>query len=166
MAIPATMKALITVGDAPNATAPSTVKGRAANVQEVPVPTITDADILVKHIDLFSPDGAVVGCDYAGVVAQVGGRFTNAWKVGDRVAGWVHGGLYPDRGSFAQYLKVDGDLAWKMPDGSGQPQEIMLDALQSCRDVWSRERNHSVCNANAFNIVNRLVTSLRESRDK
>ncbi|OAQ99908.1 hypothetical protein LLEC1_03229 [Akanthomyces lecanii] len=47
-----------------------------------------------------------------------------------------------------------------------QPQEIMLNALQSCRDVWSRERNHSVCNANAYNIVNLLVTSLRESHEK
>lgn len=57
------------------------------------------------------------------------------------------------------------ELMMGLPDGSGQPQEIMLDALQSCRDVWSREKNHSVCNANAFNIVNRLVTSLRESRE-
>lgn len=60
---------------------------------------------------------------------------------------------------------VRGHDMMSLPDGSSQPQEIMLDALQSCRDVWSRERNHSVCNANAFNIVNRLVTSLRESRD-
>lgn len=61
---------------------------------------------------------------------------------------------------------VRGNDMMSMPDGSGQPQEIMLDALQSCRDVWSRERNHSVCNANAFNIVNRLVGSLRQSSEK
>ncbi|KAM3513920.1 hypothetical protein MY11210_002457 [Beauveria gryllotalpidicola] len=60
---------------------------------------------------------------------------------------------------------VRGHDMMGMPDGAGQPQEIMLDALQSCRDVWSMERNNSVCNANAFNIVNRLVTSIRESRD-
>ena len=59
---------------------------------------------------------------------------------------------------------VRGNDMMSLPDGSSQPREIMLDALQSCRDVWSRERNHSVCNANAFNIVDRLVTSLRESR--
>lgn len=59
---------------------------------------------------------------------------------------------------------VRGNDMMSMPDGSGsgQPQEIMLDALQSCRDVWSREKNHSVCNANAFNIVKRLVGTLRE----
>lgn len=28
----------------------------------------------------------------------------------------VHGGIYPDRGSYAEYLKIDGDLAWKVPD--------------------------------------------------
>ncbi|TQV99623.1 C6 transcription factor [Cordyceps javanica] len=60
---------------------------------------------------------------------------------------------------------VRGNDMMSMPDGSGQPQEIMLDALQSCRDVWSLERNHSVCNANAYNIVNRLVNSLREARE-
>jgi NADPH:quinone reductase-like Zn-dependent oxidoreductase len=28
----------------------------------------------------------------------------------------VHGGLYDDRGSYAEYLKIDGDLAWRIPD--------------------------------------------------
>ncbi len=129
--IPATMKALVAVRDTPDATAPSPVQGRGATIKEVPVPAITDAEILVrvtavalnptdfKHIDRMSPEGAVIGCDYAGVVAQVGGGpgATNAWKVGDRVTGWVHGGLFPDRGSFAEYLKVDYDLAWKVPQG-------------------------------------------------
>ncbi|KAJ4158234.1 uncharacterized protein LMH87_008767 [Akanthomyces muscarius] len=129
--VPATMKALIAVRDAPNATAPSSVQGRGATIKEVPVPEITDAEILVKvtavalnptdfkHIDMLSPENSVVGCDYAGVVAKVGSGAdaANAWKVGDRVAGWVHGGLFPDRGSFAEYLKIDADLAWKVPEG-------------------------------------------------
>ena len=34
----------------------------------------------------------------------------------DRVAGVVHGGLYPNRGAFAEYLKIDSNLAWKVPD--------------------------------------------------
>jgi hypothetical protein len=37
-------------------------------------------------------------------------------KVGDRVAGWVHGGMYPDRGSYAEYLHIPADLCWKVPD--------------------------------------------------
>lgn len=60
---------------------------------------------------------------------------------------------------------VRGNDSMTMPDGSSRPQEIMLDALQSCRDVWSREKDASICNANAFTIVNKLVTTLRESQD-
>lgn len=127
-AIPATMKALVAVGAAPAITAPSPVEGRGATLKDVPVPAIAEGDILVKvtavalnptdfkHIDGGSPDGAVGGCDFAGVVAQIGAKAPGGWKIGDRVAGVVHGGLYPDRGTFAQYLKVDGDLAWKVPD--------------------------------------------------
>jgi hypothetical protein len=44
------------------------------------------------------------------------------------------------------------------PDGSSRPQEITLDKLQSCRDVYNREKNASY-------IVNELVTTLRESQD-
>ncbi|KAM3482005.1 hypothetical protein MY8738_004213 [Beauveria namnaoensis] len=43
---------------------------------------------------------------------------------------------------------------------------FLFHPLQSCRDVWSMERKNSVCNANAFNIVDRLVTWIRESREK
>ncbi|KAI9837406.1 MAG: hypothetical protein M1838_004833, partial [Thelocarpon superellum] len=59
----------------------------------------------------------IIGCDYAGEVAVVGAGpgARSRWKAGDRIAGVVHGGLYPDRGSFAQYLKVEADLAVKVP---------------------------------------------------
>lgn len=131
MAVPATMKALVASVNGTDAapSVPSPAQGRGASVQSVPVPEISPSDILVKvtavalnptdwkHIDLLSPDGAVMGCDYAGVVAAVGVEAPGGWKVGDRAAGWVHGGLFPDRGSFAEYLKIDGDLAWRVPDG-------------------------------------------------
>lgn len=69
-----------------------------------------------KDIDFLSPRNSVIGCDYAGEVVEVGEHAGQRWKVGDRVAGFVHGGLYPDVGSFAEYLKIDGDLAWKVPE--------------------------------------------------
>ena len=68
-----------------------------------------------KHIDLVGKPGSIIGCDYAGTVHRVGAQAKGGWRVGDRIAGLVHGGIYPDRGSFAEYLKIDGDLAWKIP---------------------------------------------------
>ncbi|EIT75861.1 chaperonin 10-like protein [Aspergillus flavus] len=101
--------------------------GDGVKVQTVPTPTISDREILVrvkavalnptdfKHVDFLAPKGAIIGCDFAGTVAKVGSKAPGDWKVGDRAAGWVHGGLYYDRGSFAEFLKVPGDLAWKVP---------------------------------------------------
>lgn len=103
--------------------------GRVEN--DVPVPIISPDQILVqvkavalnptdfKHLDAISPPHSIIGCDYAGVVHQVGAAAKTAWRVGDRVAGVVHGGLYPDKGAFAEYLKVDADLAWKVPESVG-----------------------------------------------
>jgi NADPH:quinone reductase-like Zn-dependent oxidoreductase len=103
--------------------------GMGGRVQDnVPVPTITSNEILVKvkavalnptdfkHLDVISPPGSTIGCDYAGVVDKVGDAAGATWQVGDRVAGAVHGGLFPDKGAFAEYLKVESDLAWKVPD--------------------------------------------------
>lgn len=103
---------------------------KAAIVQtNVPVPTIADDQLLVKvaaatfnptdwkHADFLAPPGSIFGCDFAGTVVKVGGRALGGWKVGDRVGGFVHGGRYMDCGSFAQYLKIDGDLGWKIPSG-------------------------------------------------
>lgn len=78
-------------------------KGKAA-IQEVPVPKLRDDQILVKvnavginptdwkHIDNGLTDaGSRVGCDYAGVVEQVGDKVTRPFKKGDRISGFVHG---------------------------------------------------------------------------
>lgn len=53
-----------------------------------------------KHRDFVAPPGAVLGCDFAGVVQKVTEGVTNV-KVGDRVASFVHGGAYDDHGAFA-----------------------------------------------------------------
>ncbi|KAF4944049.1 hypothetical protein FSARC_14779 [Fusarium sarcochroum] len=102
--------------------------GPGACIVDIPRPTISNDEILVKvkavalnptdfkNIDSFSAPGAVVGCDYAGEVVQVGTKVLGTWNVGDRVAGFVHGGLSPDRGAFAEYLKTDADLAWHIPN--------------------------------------------------
>ena len=72
--------------------------------QEVPIPVPTAEQLLVevttvalnptdfKHIDVVSPNNAVIGCDYSGVVKAVGSGVKN-WAVGDRAAGVVHGAV-------------------------------------------------------------------------
>lgn len=105
------------------------VCGPGGKVQDdVPIPSISPNEILVKvravalnptdfkHLDVISPPKSIIGCDYAGVVHQVGSAVRSGWTPGDRVAGVVHGGLFPDKGAFAEYLKVDADLAWRVPD--------------------------------------------------
>ena len=46
-------------------------------------------------------------CDYAGVVNKVSISSPRSFKAGDRAAGVVHGGLYPDRDHSRQYLAVE-----------------------------------------------------------
>lgn len=104
------------------------IGGQGGRVQDdVPIPTVSPNEILVKvkavalnptdfkHLDAISPPHCIIGCDYAGVVDQVGEAVKGRWSIGDRVAGAVHGGLFPDKGAFAEYLKTDADLAWKIP---------------------------------------------------
>jgi NADPH:quinone reductase-like Zn-dependent oxidoreductase len=104
--------------------------GQCARIVDIPTPQISDSEILVrvravalnpvdnKSIDFLSPNKSIIGCDYAGEVVKVGSDMVGRWNVGDRVAGFVHGGQYPDVGSFAEYLKVDGELAWPIPDAT------------------------------------------------
>ena len=90
---------------------------RQLESQSQPIPTISDGEILVKveyvalnptdykHRDNNSPPGARSGCDFEGTIVESKSHRPK----GQRVAGWVHGGRFEDRGSFAQYLKVYAD---------------------------------------------------------
>ena len=73
-------------------------------VRDVPLPRPRDDYIIVttKAVALNPTDyksvknrpapGAIAGCDYAGVVEQVGRNVNRRFNLGDRVAGFVRGG--------------------------------------------------------------------------
>jgi NADPH:quinone reductase-like Zn-dependent oxidoreductase len=69
-----------------------------------------------KHEAFFSPKDAIIGCDYAGTVVKLGNNLASPLQVGDKVAGWVHGGLFPNKGSYAEYAKQESDLLFKVPE--------------------------------------------------
>jgi len=99
-------------------------------VSDRPVPKLRDDYILVKnhsvalnptdwkHIDFLATEGALVGCDFAGTVEEVGKDVTKSVKKGDRIAGFTHGvnKVEKEDGSFAEYIVAKGDVTYKIPD--------------------------------------------------
>ncbi|KAJ3325443.1 hypothetical protein HDV06_004302 [Boothiomyces sp. JEL0866] len=102
------------------------VPGQKAEIQTISKPAPSATEILVKihaaahnptdwkHVKFISKPGVVSGCDFAGQVEAVGSEVTN-FKVGDRVAGLVHGGDSLN-GSFAEYCVAEASLSYKIPD--------------------------------------------------
>lgn len=73
-----------------------------AEVKEVPFPQPKDDCIIVKTKAIalnptdwksltYAPPDVIVGCDYSGVIEQVGKNVTRDYKVGDKVAGFIGG---------------------------------------------------------------------------
>lgn len=101
-----------------------------AQLQAVPIPKLRADYILVKtmavavnptdwmHIDYFADPGAIVGCDYAGIVLEVGADVTKDFKKGDRVCGWGHGSnaVGHEDGTFQEICTVKGDVQIKIPE--------------------------------------------------
>ncbi|KAI0396982.1 zinc-binding dehydrogenase [Xylariaceae sp. FL0594] len=103
-----------------------TVEGGKAAVREIEKPTIPEGEILVRvHYVAQNPTdwkgvpnrppGRIVGCDFAGTVADANG---SKWREGQRVAGFVYGGNADPvlRGAFAEYLVTGSSLVWAVPD--------------------------------------------------
>lgn len=102
----ATQKAIVLQGE----------PGQAKLVTDRPLPRHRPGYLLVdvkavalnptdwKHIDGHNAKGSLSGCDYAGVVKETGKGYTKDWKVGDRIAGFAHGGneLEKEDGAFAE----------------------------------------------------------------
>ncbi|KAJ5182535.1 Protein TOXD [Penicillium capsulatum] len=103
---------------------------QASVVADRALPAIRDDYILVKteavalnptdwkHVEYMAPPGVLVGCDYAGVVQEVGKDVKKSLKKGDRVCGFAHGGnaVQPEDGAFAEYIVAKGDIQMHIPD--------------------------------------------------
>lgn len=107
--------------------------------------------------------GAVAGCNFAGTVAQVGPDVPeNQWTVGDRVAGFVHGGGWLTRsprllhfnyncplgltsnGSFAEYVVAFAHIAvhipssWSLEDAS----QLGIAPFTACQYLYHTHNFH------------------------
>ncbi|CAG8126051.1 unnamed protein product [Penicillium salamii] len=108
----------------------STSPGSAALVHDRPLPSLRDGYLLVKtkaialnptdwkHIELTQKPGILFGCDYAGIVEEIGPDVPSRFHIGDRVAGFVHGGnsQEPQDGAFAEYIVAKADIQIHIPE--------------------------------------------------
>lgn len=118
-----------------------TQEGHKVAIQEVPIPKPAEGEILVKvsYVAQNPTDwkaasaarpGLIVGCDFAGTVADPNGYPT--WQQGQRVAGFVHGtsrnGIAPNplRGVFAEYCVVEASLVYAVPDAITDQQAAVV----------------------------------------
>ncbi|KAA8916848.1 hypothetical protein TRICI_000967 [Trichomonascus ciferrii] len=116
MTVPKVMKAFVLEGNS------GVVK------KDVPVPEVKANQVLVKVKSVainptdwkhakyqLGPEGSILGCDYAGEIAQVGTDVKDV-KVGDQCFGCVSGASTetPWNGAFAEYAVTDPALVFKV----------------------------------------------------
>ena len=99
-------------------------------VVEAPKPDIRPDYLLVKtktvalnpadwkHLHAFGAPGCTLGCDYYGIVEEIGKDVNKPFKKGDRVAGFAHGGntSQPEDGAYGEYIVAKAAIAMKIPD--------------------------------------------------
>ncbi|KAL3958295.1 hypothetical protein ACCO45_006457 [Purpureocillium lilacinum] len=71
-----------------------------------------------KQVDGLGTPGVLLGCDYAGVVEEVGPGVRRPFQKGDRVCGFAHGAntTFPEDGAFAETIIAKADVQMRMPD--------------------------------------------------
>ncbi|KZL69770.1 zinc-binding oxidoreductase [Colletotrichum tofieldiae] len=120
------------------------VAAGTAQVVDTPIPQLPADDYVLvkttavainptdwKHVEnaeYFGCVGSQVGCDYAGIVEEVGRGVTKNFQKGDRICGPVNGSnsLREVDGSFAKYIVVKGDLQIRIPIGVSDEEAATL----------------------------------------
>ncbi|KIN06915.1 hypothetical protein OIDMADRAFT_139674 [Oidiodendron maius Zn] len=104
--------------------------GKLTVRHDLPVPALGAAQAIVKTaavainpadakmLDYSAAVGAIHGYDFAGTIVALGTDVPPHLSMGDRVAGLAHGGnaAEPMIGGFCEYVVVDADLLFKLPD--------------------------------------------------
>ncbi|KAK6595270.1 hypothetical protein ACHAO1_005240 [Botrytis cinerea] len=101
-----------------------------ARLQPIPTPQLRDDYILVKTIAVaISPTDwqmvdeqsspktkgpTLLGCDFVGIVVEIGKDVKKECKKGDRIEGMMHGrnDIELEDGTFAKYILVKGNVAF------------------------------------------------------
>ncbi|KAM0427387.1 hypothetical protein ACHAQK_012102 [Fusarium lateritium] len=137
-----------------------TPKDKLVTVQDIPIPEPGPSEILVRvgavalnRVDwlytanpVAAQDYRVVGSDFAGEVAKVGSGLEKVddprVKVGTRVASFVQGACSVNErpGAFAQYVCIEWDLAWHVPDSISfeGAAGVSMCGLTAAQGVFSR----------------------------
>ncbi|EGN93603.1 hypothetical protein SERLA73DRAFT_171938 [Serpula lacrymans var. lacrymans S7.3] len=132
------MKALVTSGDG----------GFEINDIAIPVPDPDEVLVKVHSVTQNPTDwksaivnrqrGNVVGCDFSGTIVVLGQNVSHdVRKVGERVAGVVHGGIGPN-GAFAEYVVVPADLVIVIPDTMSfeNAAQLGVACFTSCQSLY------------------------------
>lgn len=104
--------------------------GKVSVVSDWPYPKSRSGYVLVdvkaialnpgdwKHIDYMNTKDCVIGCDYSGVIAEIGTGYNKPWKIGDRICGLAHGAndVQVEDGAFAERIAVKADIQMHIPD--------------------------------------------------
>lgn len=88
-----------------------------------------------KHIDFMSTPNHLVGCDYAGVVLDIGSDPVRPFQKGDRICGFVHGGnsRQPEDGAHAEKIVARSGVSMKIPDSMSFEEAATLGvAVMTC----------------------------------
>ncbi|KAI5456505.1 putative zinc-binding oxidoreductase ToxD [Mariannaea sp. PMI_226] len=101
-----------------------------AVLEPIPKAKLPDKYLLIKTVavavnptdwttlDAIGDNNTIVGCDFAGIIEEVGPAVTKRFQKGDRVAGCSHGAndANPESGAFARFIIAIGDLVLHVPD--------------------------------------------------
>lgn len=79
---------------------------------------MADRTVDWKHVYNLASKGALLGCDYSGIVEEVGDEVDGNWKKGDRICGAGHGGnaVQHEDGAFAEHIVVKGGIQMHIPE--------------------------------------------------